>query len=108
MDKPAGRRKEYSEAGIRRLKCVFCGCQAQTQWQACADGRMHRPICALCDVALNAITLCSMEEVGKDVKLVMYAKSMGITDMIDVVDRVHSMYRWTADALLNRQPRKRW
>lgn len=58
MKKWKQRRKEpYTEAGIRRLKCIRCGAQAGFQWQICADGNNHRPLCAACDVALNRMVL---------------------------------------------------
>ncbi len=51
------RRKPYTEAGIRRLKCFRCGGPARTQWSICADGNRARPLCVACDVALNVLVL---------------------------------------------------
>lgn len=51
------RREPYTEAGIRRLKCVRCGGQSRFQWQICSDGNNYRPLCASCDIALNRLVL---------------------------------------------------
>jgi hypothetical protein len=52
-----GRRKPYTEIGIRRLPCFRCGAAARFQWSICADGNIQRPLCAECDVALNNLVL---------------------------------------------------
>ena len=51
------RREPYTEAGVRRLRCVRCAEPAAFQWQICSDGNNYRPICAACDVALNRLVL---------------------------------------------------
>ena len=51
------RRKPYTEAGIKRMKCVRCGQQAYATWEICADGNYKRPLCQACDVALNRLVL---------------------------------------------------
>jgi hypothetical protein len=51
------RKIEYTEKGIRRLKCIRCGRGAQCQWSICADGNNYRPICLDCDIALNRVVL---------------------------------------------------
>ena len=48
-----GRRKPYTEAGLRRLPCVRCGEKAALQWQTCADEGLYRPVCRGCDILLN-------------------------------------------------------
>lgn len=54
----ATRRKEpYTEAGVRRLKCIRCDATAHAQWQICADAGNYRPICRLCDAELNRMVL---------------------------------------------------
>jgi hypothetical protein len=58
---PAGRRTPYTEIGIRRCRCVRCGNPARFQWNACADGR-YRPVCADCDILLNAEVLAFMRD----------------------------------------------
>lgn len=52
-----GRRRPYTEIGVRRLRCVRCDAQAVHQWNACADGNLWRPLCWPCDVALNRLVL---------------------------------------------------
>lgn len=58
--KRTGRRKPYTEIGVRRLKCIRCGEQAVHQWNACADGNLWRPICQECDILLNRLVLMFM------------------------------------------------
>ena len=63
------RRRPYTEAGIRRKRCVRCGAQANATWEICADGNYKRPLCTACDVALNRLVL---EWVGHpDVEVLM-------------------------------------
>ena len=52
------RRRPYTAAGIRRVKCVRCGeARADQQWNICAlPGRFHA-ICVACDIALNQAVL---------------------------------------------------
>jgi hypothetical protein len=52
-----GRRKPYTEIGIRRMPCARCGKPSRFQWQICADGRLFRPLCAECDVELNEMVM---------------------------------------------------
>ncbi|HEX2239269.1 MAG TPA: hypothetical protein VHJ19_13300 [Gammaproteobacteria bacterium] len=52
-----GRRKPYTDRGIRRLPCFRCGQPARYQWQICSDNNLWRPLCALCDVELNEMVL---------------------------------------------------
>lgn len=49
-----GRRKPYTELGIRRLKCARRDCQnkARFQWRICSLDRWS-PVCAECDIAIN-------------------------------------------------------
>jgi hypothetical protein len=51
------RHQPYTTAGIRRLRCIRCGAQAEHQWQICSDGNNWRPVCLPCDVALNRLVL---------------------------------------------------
>ena len=51
------RKKPYSAAGIKRMKCFRCGRQATQQWQICADGNQYRPLCTECDIELNEMVL---------------------------------------------------
>ena len=50
------RKTPYTAIGIKRLQCVRCAKPAAYQWNACSDGN-YRPICAVCDVELNALVL---------------------------------------------------
>lgn len=51
------RRKPYTVRGIRRAPCARCGAPSVYQWQACADGRQYRAVCAACDVMLNVMVM---------------------------------------------------
>jgi len=75
----AGRRKPYTEIGIRRMKCVRCGEPAVHQWSACADGNLWRPICRDCDILLNRIALMFMfpdDPDGNEEKINRYIESL--------------------------------
>jgi hypothetical protein len=52
-----GRRRPYTEIGIRRLPCFRCGEPAHAAWQICADENLYRPLCLACDVELNEMVL---------------------------------------------------
>ena len=52
------RLRPYTELGLRRLPCHRCGAwPSVSQWQACADGNVYRPLCRECDVELNELLL---------------------------------------------------
>jgi hypothetical protein len=53
----AGRVKPYTARGIVRQRCARCGEPARFQWSACANGNRWVPVCAQCDVELNAWVL---------------------------------------------------
>lgn len=72
------RPEPYTEAGIRRLKCIRCGNPAQYQWQICSDGNNYRPICPSCDVELNAMVLRWMRHPDADALAEQYARSKGV------------------------------
>lgn len=55
-----GRVRPYTDAGIRRIPCYRCGRKARFQWQVCSDGRLFRPLCTDCDIALNELVLSWM------------------------------------------------
>ena len=57
MSHGPGRSKPYTATGILRVPCVRCGAPSRTQWQICADGRLYRPLCAPCDIALNEMVM---------------------------------------------------
>jgi hypothetical protein len=50
-----GRKKPYTQIGIRRMPCTRCGNPGRTQWQICADDRLYRVLCRSCDVELNEL-----------------------------------------------------
>jgi hypothetical protein len=57
-----GRKRPYTDIGVRRLPCTRCGKPATRQWQVCADGNLYRPICSRCDVFLNGLVLNTMHD----------------------------------------------
>ncbi len=71
-----GRRKPYTQTGIRRLRCVRCGNPSEHTWQACADDNLYRPLCLGCDVALNALVLEWMNDPDHKEKMVKYRKEV--------------------------------
>ena len=54
------RTEPYTEVGIKRLKCIKCGAEAEFQWNICADNGYYRAICGDCDVLLNEAVLTFM------------------------------------------------
>lgn len=70
-----GRKKPYTEVGVKRLPCARCGKPAHMQWRACADG-LWRPICKKCDIMLNRIVLIFMKDPDYVTKLEKYRKSL--------------------------------
>jgi len=67
-----GRRKPYTGMGVSRLPCVACGQPAVHQWQVCADGNLYRPVCLVCDAALNRMVLRFMRDPDADTKVRRY------------------------------------
>lgn len=55
------RRIPYTEAGLKRVKCIRCYRKAEQQWsvQVCANNRRRvwLPLCNECDIQNNAQTL---------------------------------------------------
>jgi hypothetical protein len=53
------RRTPYTAIGIRRVKCAVRGCRRRgyASWQVCADGRAHRALCWVHDIAINRLVL---------------------------------------------------
>ena len=72
MGWPKGRATPYTEAGIKRMKCIRCGEPASAQWQICADGNRYRPLCKPCDIGLNAMVLTYMHDTEVSAKLNRY------------------------------------
>ena len=77
-----GRKEPYTANGIKRLPCVRCGKKASHQWQICADGRLYRPICVACDIALNEMVLKFVGFVDVEEKMARYTETMGLLDRI--------------------------
>lgn len=71
-----GRKKPYTEAGVRRLPCFRCGEPARFQWSICADGNLHRPICVRCDVALNTLVLVWANDPDAEAKALAYEQKV--------------------------------
>lgn len=67
-----GRARPYTRIGIRRLPCIRCGRPANTQWQICADGRLFRPVCDPCDIALNRLVLVWAGDPDVEAKMAAY------------------------------------
>lgn len=70
-----GRKKPYTEIGVKRLPCARCGKPATQQWCVCADG-LWRPICIECDIILNRIVLALMRDPDVASKMERYQEKM--------------------------------
>jgi hypothetical protein len=70
-----GRKKPYSEVGVRRLPCVRCGKPAHAQWNVCADGP-YRPIRKACDLKLNRVVLRFMKDPDAEAKIKAYEETL--------------------------------
>lgn len=71
-----GRKKPYTESGVRRLPCSRCGNMASHQWQVCADNNLWRPLCVSCDIELNRLVLDWMGDPELESKIESYKKQM--------------------------------
>ena len=71
-----GRKKPYTEAGIRRMPCFRCGASATQQWSICADDNLYRPICNECDILLNKLVLWFMRDPDWETKLAKYQETL--------------------------------
>lgn len=71
-----GRRKPYTQIGIRRAPCVRCGRPAECQWQVCADNNLYRPLCAACDIAVNTCLLRFMRDPDWQKKMERYRQRL--------------------------------
>jgi len=52
-----GRKKPYTEIGIRRVPCCRCGKPSSQQWQICSLGNRWFGVCGKCDIELQKIVL---------------------------------------------------
>lgn len=56
-----GRKKPYTNDGLRRVICQCCEKQKSTfQWTACALGNKYIPVCIDCDKHLNMLILVAL------------------------------------------------
>lgn len=67
------RTKPYTEIGIARMLCFRCKKRrAKYQWNICSDGNQFRPICEVCDIALNRVVLRFMRFKNVDAMMKRY------------------------------------
>ena len=52
-----GRKRPYTEIGIKRVPCLRCGVPSTQQWQVCSLGNKWFGICTNCDIKLNTYVL---------------------------------------------------
>ncbi len=71
-----GRKKPYTDAGVKRLPCARCGEPAYSQWSTCADNNLWRPICMQCDIDLNLLVLVYMGDPDVDLKISKYREEL--------------------------------
>lgn len=74
--KRSGRKKPYTDAGLKRMSCARCGQQATHQWSACADDNLWRPICVSCDLELNELVLKFMNDPDTESKIAHYKETL--------------------------------
>lgn len=55
--KKHGRKKPYTDIGVKRLPCFRCGAPATQQWSVCSDNNLWHPLCTSCDIELNRLVL---------------------------------------------------
>ena len=70
-----GRRKPYTQIGIRRLKCQRCSSVPEYQWQCCANGNRWLPVCERCDIDLNIMVLRFFKIKNRGPLLVQYIEN---------------------------------
>lgn len=78
-----GRRKPYTDAGIRRIPCARCEWRkAAQQWQICANGNRYLGVCTECDVELNRMVLEFMGWSAPHARLLIieYERKLGGSD----------------------------
>jgi hypothetical protein len=72
-----GRRRPYTDVGIKRVLCVRCGDPAHAQWQVCADQGFYRALCKPCDLALNELVLAWANDPDRHLKMEWYRAKQG-------------------------------
>jgi hypothetical protein len=71
------RTRPYTIAGLRRVPCSRCGAKpSHSTWQACADGRTFRALCAPCDALLNWVALDFVGDPERDEKIARYIERL--------------------------------
>jgi hypothetical protein len=70
-----GRRKPYSDTGIKRVPCARCGKPSRFQWQVCANDNLYLGICGECDIELNRMVLDFFRFSNKEKLLSNYIES---------------------------------
>lgn len=80
-----GRKKPYTDIGIRRKECVRCGEPASQQWRVCSDS-LWRPVCLVCDTALNMLVLKFMNHPAADELMAAYEDLMSDTPITEVTE----------------------
>ena len=80
LPKYYGRKKPYTEIGIKRVPCFRCGKPSSTQWQICANGSRWLGVCKDCDVELNLLVLkyFGLEELIEYYKTKMKSKELAL------------------------------
>lgn len=73
----SGRRKPYTERGIRRVPCARCGEPSRFQWQICSDGNRFRGLCVACDVALNEMVTRFVWGDSREAEIASYRAKVG-------------------------------
>ncbi len=71
----AGRTRPYTDLGVQRLPCARCRTRpGRFQWRICADG-LWRPLCVICDRALNRLMLRWIRDPDAEEKFARYAET---------------------------------
>jgi hypothetical protein len=71
------------QAEVEQLMCAVAGCGRMgfAAWQACCDGRVRRPICAVHDVECNRLHLLWTGDPDAEEKILAYAR--GVEEQLD-------------------------
>ena len=62
-----GRKKPYTDRGIKRVPCFRCGRPSMQQWQICALNNIYKGLCRGCDIELNMMVLQFMKIPEKEI-----------------------------------------
>jgi len=72
-----GRKKPYTELGIKRVPCLRCGKPSTQQWQICSLNNKYFGVCSECDIKLNALVLDFFQVPRKRNIIESYIKTKG-------------------------------